>query len=340
MTSATGHGSAPSYARPALGAVLVTGAQGFVGSWLVDRLVTDGEAVVVPRRPAPPLSRFAEARLDRRTTAVDVDAEDAGSILRVLREHDVELVFHLAARTAPTVVPAPPGELLEGNLRATEGMLEALRLAAERGEPVRAVIASSSLAYGRPARQPVIEDEPLRAERPYPVSKAACDSIARSYADTFELPLAVTRISNLFGGGDPHGARLVPSVIAALLAGERPVIRSDGTPEREYLFVLDAVSAYLAVAASLAERGAHGRAWNVGSGTPTSVVALVDRTIAVAGADVEPEVLGAPRAGAAADRLCLDSSAIRDELGWSPAWDLEEGLSETWRWYASAAGRA
>lgn len=309
-----------------------------MGSWLVDRLVEDGETVVVPRRPAAQLSRFAEAGLERRTTAVEVDSRDAGSVLRVFREHDVELVFHLAARTAPTVVPATPGELLEDNLRATEGMLEALRIAAEDGAPVRAVIASSSLAYGRPRREPVPEDEPLRAEHAYPVSKAACDSIARSYSSTFGIPLAVTRISNLYGGGDPHLRRLVPSVVAALQAGDRPVIRSDGTPEREYLFVRDAVSAYVAVAGSLASPGNEGRAWNVGSGTPTSVLGLVERTIAAARSDVAPEVLGKPRPGER-DRLCLDSSAIRDELGWAPEWDLDAGLSETWRWYASAAAR-
>jgi CDP-glucose 4,6-dehydratase len=325
---------------PPLDGVLVTGAQGFVGSWLVDRLVEDGASVVVPRRAAAAGSRFAEAGLERRTTAVAVDLEEPVSVLRTLDEHGVGLVFHLAARTAPTVVPARPGELLDSNLRSTAGVLDALRLAKERGAPVRAVLASSSLAYGRPERQPVPEDEPLRALPPYPVSKAACDAIARSYATTFGLPLALTRISNLYGGGDPHSARLVPSAIAAIRAGERPVIRSDGTPEREYLFVRDAVSAYLAVARSLDDPARAGRAWNVGSGTPVSVRTLVERTIAAAGAELEPDVRGAPRANGGADRLALDSSAIRDELGWSAEWDLDAGLSETWRWYASAAGRA
>ena len=321
-------------------AVLVTGAQGFVGSWLVEGLLDDGATVVIPDRAAREPSHFAEAGLAQRTTSVAIDLADADSVLRVLDEFGVGLVLHLAARTAPTVVPARPGDVLEQNLLTTAGVLEALRLATDRGTPVRAVIASSSLAYGRPEWQPVRADEPLRALRAYPVSKAAGDTITRSYAATFGLPLAVTRLANLYGGGDRHPARIVPSTIAALLRDERPVIHSDGTPEREYLFVRDAVSAYLAVARSLADPAMWGRAWNVGSGAPTSVLELVHRTIEAAGAGVEPDVRGAPGAGGEIDRLCLDSTPIRAELGWAPAWDLDAGLSETWRWYARAAARA
>ena len=110
---------------------------------------------------------------------------------------------------------------------------------------------------------------------PYDVSKAATDMIARSYAATYDMPVAVTRLANVYGPGDVNWARVIPDTARALVRGERPVIRSDGTPERDYLYVEDAADAYLAVADSLDDPAYHGRAWNAGSGKPLSVLEVV-----------------------------------------------------------------
>lgn len=312
--------------------VLVTGGQGFVGGWLVERLLEAGARVVVPERAPRELSHFRAAGLGDRCRTAPLDLGDAEELLGTLDAHEVELIFHLAGRTHPTG-SLPASALVETNLVISATVLEACRLADERGAPIRAVLASSSLAYGRPGAVPVDESAALRPLRPYAASKASIDMIARSYATTFGLRVAVTRLANVYGGGDPNAARLIPGAAAAIAAGERPVIRSDGTPEREYLFVRDAAEAYLAVAESLRDPTRAGRAWNVGTGRPVSVLELVRRLIAVSGRDLEPYVREAPPAGGEVDRLCLDSGAIREELGWAPAWDLDRGLDETWRWY-------
>jgi CDP-glucose 4,6-dehydratase len=204
------------------------------------------------------------------------------------------------------------------------------------GEEIeRVVVASSVLAYGG-AEPPWAEDDPLEPAAPYAVSKAASDLIARSYARSFDLPIAVTRMANVYGGGDLEFSRLIPDACHALVAGERPVLRSDGTPVREFVYVEDAVEGYLSVAGSLGDPGQRGRAWNVGGGEAASVRDVVERLIRVSGSDAEPDVRGEP--AEQPDRQELDSSAIRRELGWSPAWDLERGLAATYAWYEAHLG--
>jgi len=204
-------------------------------------------------------------------------------------------------------------------------VLEACRAAREVGEEIeRIVVSSSARAYGQSRAEPYHEAEAVAPTHPYAVSKATADLISRSYAVTHGLPVAVTRIVNVYGGGDLAFSRLVPGACQALVNGDRPVLRSDGTPERELLYVEDAVSAYLAVAD-------HPGVWNVGPGEPVPVIEVVRRLIATAGLDLEPDVQGEP--AARPDRQALDSSAIRTELGWEPQWDLDRGLAATYEWY-------
>jgi CDP-glucose 4,6-dehydratase len=197
------------------------------------------------------------------------------------------------------------------------------------------VVASSDKAYGAHTELPYREDSALLASFPYDVSKAAQDMIARSYAVTYGMPIAVTRLANVFGPGDVNWARVIPDTARSLVRGERPVIRSDGTPERDYIYVEDAALAYLAVIDSLADPAHHGRVWNAGSGQPRSVLDVVRVLIKVSGRDVEPEVKGEGLSGEL-DRQFLDSTAIREELGWRPTWDFERGLASAYDWYRRA----
>jgi CDP-glucose 4,6-dehydratase len=221
----------------------------------------------------------------------------------------------------------------ETNIRGTYLLLEAVR---EHVPGTRVVVASSDKAYGSHDELPYREDFALQPSYPYDVSKAATDLIARSYAATFGMPVAVTRLANVYGPGDVNWARLVPDTARALARGERPVVRSDGSPERDYLYVEDAVQAYLAVAASLEDPANNGRAWNAGSGEPRSVLEVVKLLIEISGRDLEPDIQGTGVPHGEIDRQYLDSSAIRAELGWSPRWDLERGLRTTWDWYEQA----
>ena len=320
--------------------VLVTGAQGFIGSWLVSRLLDDGARVVALRRDVPAESRFGIEGLGERCDVVLGDLVDYDSAVRVLNEYEVRAVFHLGAQTIVGTANRSPFSTYETNIRGTYTLLEACRAVGVVGQGLeRIVVASSDKAYGSHAELPYDESFALQPRYPYDVSKAATDMISRSYATTYGLPVAVSRLANVYGGGDFNFSRIVPDTARSLLRGERPVIRSDGTPERDYIYAADAVDAYLAIAASLDDPAMHGRAWNAGAGRPHPVREIVERLIAVSGRDVEPDVQGEGTPHGEIDRQFLDSTRIRDELGWEPRHSLDEGLRETWAWYERHLGR-
>jgi CDP-glucose 4,6-dehydratase len=272
-------------------------------------------------------SRFDAEGLRDRCTLVE---GDLSSLAQVLAAHRPRTVFHLAAQTQVGEANRAPLSTWETNIRGTYMLLEAVR---EHDLTTRVVVASSDKAYGTHRELPYREEFALQAAYPYDVSKAATDMIARSYAVTYRMPVAVTRLANVYGPGDVNWARLIPDTARALVRGERPVVRSDGTPERDYLYVEDAAEAYLAVAASLDDPSNHGRPWNAGSGEPVSVLEVVRRLIAVSGRDTEPDIRGSGVPHAEIHRQYLDSTAIREELGWEPNWDLDRGLRAAWEWY-------
>jgi CDP-glucose 4,6-dehydratase len=298
----------------------------------VERLLARGDDVAVLSRSDLAGSRFDTEGLRERCTLVEGDLTDLGRSLAGIRP---DTVFHLAAQTQVGEAYRAPLTTWETNVRGTYLLMEAVRA---HGAATRVVVASSDKAYGSHDRLPYREDFALQPSYPYDVSKAATDMIARSYASTYEMPVAVTRLANVYGPGDVNWSRLVPETARALVRGERPVIRSDGTPERDYIYVEDAADAYLAVAASLEDRANWGRAWNAGAGEPHSVLEVVSRLIEISGRDLEPDVQGTGVPPAEIDRQFLDSTAIREELGWSPRWDLDSGLRAAWAWYSRVLG--
>lgn len=328
-----------SAARFADRTVLVTGAQGFIGSWLTERLLDAGAEVVAVRRDVEPQARFRTDGIEERCVIAQADVTDYEAVVRVLNEHGVSAVFHLAAQAIVGIANRSPLSTFETNVRGTYVLLEACRAVGVLGGEAIAeiVVASSDKAYGEHDELPYREDFALQPRYPYDTSKACTDLIARSYAATYDLPVAVTRLANVYGGGDVNWSRIVPDTARALANGDVPVIRSDGTPERDYLYVEDAVDAYLAVAVSLERPELRGRAWNAGAGAPVAVRDLVERLTAAAGSTAEPEIQGEGTPHGEIDRQYLDSTAIREELGWTPGHDLAAGLAATWPWYRDRA---
>lgn len=314
---------------------LVTGAHGFVASHLVAALLERGEEVRVLDRPDPRIADVGGPRLsglDLLELRGDVelaegDLRDADSVAVAVNGCDA--VFHLAAQTIVGVARESPLETLEVNVRGAWNVFEACR---ER-EVSRAVFASSDKAYGASPELPYREDFPLRAAYPYDASKAAADIIARSYANAYGLPLAVTRFANIYGGGDLNFSRLIPETTIAVLDARPPVIRSDGSPERDFLHVDDAVAAYLAIEAALGQGEARGEAFNAGGERPHAVREVVDLIAAAAGTGIEPEYLGSGTPDGEIDRQYVDSSKLRDLTGWSPQVELADGLQRTLEWY-------
>lgn len=315
-------------------AALVTGASGFVGSHLARRLTDSGWPVVAIERDEPRLSGLDTQAIRDRISIVRGDVCDLQLVSRVLGEYSVTRVFHLAAQALVGVANRSPLPTFEANVAGTWTVLEACRLA---GAIEAVVVASSDKAYGGQESLPYREDEtPLAPKYPYDVSKACADLIARCYAETFGMPVVVTRCANIYGPGDHNVSRLVPEVCLAVARGTAPVVRSDGSPERDYLYIDDAVRAYLLLGDHARDDGVRGEAFNVGNGRPVSVIELVRTALAVGGhAGIEPRVLGT--ATHEIDRQYLDPSRIRDRLGFLPEWTLEAGLAETIRWYRTNA---
>jgi CDP-glucose 4,6-dehydratase len=291
--------------------------------------------VVALRRDFDPQARFRTDGIEERCVLALADLTDHDALVRVLNEHEVDEVFHLGAQTIVGLANRAPLGTWDSNVRGTYTLLEACR---SLGTVERVVVASSDKAYGDHDELPYREDFALQPRYPYDVSKACADLIARAYATTHDLPVAVTRLANIYGPGDLNWSRIVPDAARALARGERPVIRSDGTPERDYIYVEDAVDAYLAVAASLDRPELRGRAWNAGWGRPIAVIELVRTLIRVSGRQVEPDVRGEGKPHGEIDCQYLDSTAIHEQLGWEPRWDLERGLAATWAWYERRCG--
>jgi len=308
---------------------LVTGARGFAGGWLAGILLEEGAEVVGFDRGRGALSGLALHGIEDEVAEVEGDLGDRELIARALTRHRIDTVFHLAAQTLVGIASESPLETFESNIEGTWNLLQACREAGIE----RVVVASSDKAYGPKRELPYREDSGLDAIYPYDVSKAAADLIARSYWHSFGLPVAVTRFANLYGGGDLNFSRLIPEAVSAVIDGRRPVLRSDGSPERDFIYVEDAARAYLAVAAALDAGTARGEAFNAGSERPYRVAEVVELICQLSGAEVEAEIRGEGTPAGEIDRQYLDSSKIAELCGWRPEVDLREGLSRTLDWY-------
>lgn len=311
-------------------AVLITGANGFLGAWLCRALLDAGARVIALVRDEPRPGTLELMGLAERVTRVRGAVEDDASCERALAEYAPSVVMHLAAQTLVGVAQRSPAATFEANIRGTWMLLEACRRHARGLAAV--VVASSDKAYGSHDRLPYREDFCLQPRFPYDVSKACADLIARGYFHGYGLPVAVTRCANLYGGGDLNWSRIVPGTIRAALQGERPVVRSDGSPVRDYLYIEDAVRGYLLLAESLGAGRHRGDAFNLGTDQPLAVLDLVHAILGACGrGDLEPDIQGT--ATGEIDRQFLDPTLAAAELGWRAETRLEVGLARTVAWY-------
>lgn len=316
--------------------VFVTGAYGLLGSRLVKRLVDEGARTTVLKRDAVGASALVLEGTEERVSVVHGDVCDGPLMERALGEYEIDTVFHLAAQTIVGIANRAPLSTFETNIRGTWTLLEACR----RLNVASVVVAASDKAYGIHEQLPYREALPLQPVYPYDVSKAATDMIARSYWHTFGLPVAVTRFANLYGGGDLNPSRLVPEAALAALAGRRPVIRSDGTLERDFLYIDDAVEAYLAIWGLLQDGRGRGEAFNAGGDAPHSVLEVVELVCRVAGTGAQPDVRGTGTPSGEITRQWVDSTKLRTASGWAPQVSLEDGLRQTVEWFATYRERA
>jgi CDP-glucose 4,6-dehydratase len=309
--------------------VLVTGATGLVGSWLVRRLLSSGASIVCLVRDWVPQSDLVRSGLLERVVSVRGDVRDQAALERTLGEYEIDTVIHLAAQTIVGIANRNPLSTFESNVQGTWVLLEACR----RAPSVKQiVVASSDKAYGDHEKLPYAEDAPLQGRHPYDVSKSCADLIAQSYAHTYRLPIAITRCGNFYGGGDLNWNRIVPGTIRSLYRGEAPIIRSNGQFIRDYFYVEDGAAAYMLLAEKLAESTElYGQAFNFSNEIQITVCDLVRRLTNILGASHVPVVLN--QASNEIPHQYLDASKARKMLDWSPLFTLEQGLQLTVAWY-------
>jgi len=310
--------------------VFITGATGFVGFWLTQKLLEEEAMVVALVRDHDPQAELYRSGLIDRVSVVSGSLESYDTLERALCEYEIDTVFHLAAQTIVGTAKKAPLITFEANIRGTYNLLEACRRQATSVE--RIVIASSDKAYGTSTILPYTETMPLVGKFPYDVSKSCCDLIAQSYFHTYDLPVTIARCGNIFGGGDLNWSRIIPGTIRSLLRNERPTLRSDGTFVRDYIYVEDAVNAYLLLAEYAPEMGVRGEGFNFAPSMPHTAMQIVLTLQKILGyMHIEPLVLNQAQAEIKAQFLTSQKAKMR--LGWSSQFDLEKGLEETIEWY-------
>ena len=308
---------------------LVSGASGFLGSYLVEKLVNKQANVIAIVRDQVPNSRLYHEKINQNITIVRGDITNYFFIERILNEYEISSVFHLAAQTIVPIANRSPISTFESNIKGTWNILEACR----NSELVKEIIvASSDKAYGSKDQLPYFETDSLNAKHPYDLSKTFTDLLAQSYFVTYGLATGITRCGNLYGGGDLNFNRIVPQTIRSILFDQNPVIRSDGTFTRDYFYVEDAANSYITLAEQLIKKKLQGEAFNFGTGNPISVLQLVDKIIKISKkTNLKPEIKNTAK-GEIKDQY-LSCKKAEETLAWKPAHNLEEGLSKTYQWY-------
>lgn len=310
--------------------VLVTGATGLIGAHLSARLLDAGAEVAALVKDADLRSDLYRSRRIERVAVFNGALEDFRALELALSQHEASVVFHLGAQTIVGAARRSPLATFEANIRGTYNLLDACR---EHRDMVEAVIvASSDKAYGEQQDLPYREEMSLSGRFPYEVSKSCTDLLARSYHESYRLPVAVARCGNVYGGNDLNFSRIIPGTIRSLIKGEPPVIRSDGTYLRDYIYVRDVAGAYCLLAENINSPSVRGEAFNFSSESPCSVLEVVEAIQETMGIRHPAPVVLDSASGEIRNQY-LDASKARRVLGWESRYTLEEGLAETVDWY-------
>ena len=308
--------------------VFVTGGTGFLGSYLVKKLVNYGANVTILVRDYIPQSNIYSGEEYKKVNSVHGILEDYLLIERILGEYEIDTVFHLAAQAIVGVANRNPLGTFISNIQGTWNILEAARKS-----PLikQVIVASSDKAYGDQEKLPYDENMPLQGKHPYDVSKSCADLIAQTYYETYKLPVCITRCGNLYGGGDLNFNRIIPQSIQSILNKEAPIIRSDGSFIRDYFYIEDAVDAYINLAEKVVELNLGGQAFNFSNEIQLTVLELVNKVLKIMGSDIKPIILN--QGNNEIIHQYLSAKKARTVLGWSPNYTIDQGLSKTIEWY-------
>ncbi len=306
--------------------VLVTGAGGFKGSHMVEKLIEANARVVSLIRDYDPQSYFEVKNLGKKSIVVIGDLKDKRKISDILSKYEIQTIFHFGAQPIVTTALINPIETLESNIMGTVNVLESARHCPVVSE---IVVVSSDKAYGPSKILPYTEEERLHGKAPYDVSKSCADLIAQMYSKVYDMPITIARCANVFGPGDMHINRIIPGAIVSILKKEPLKIRSNGKLIREYIYVRDTIDAYITLAENIDKT--KGEAFNIASNNILSVTEIVKNISNILGEKVEMQILNQARTEI--PEQYLDGSKMKKILGWEAKTNFEEAVKETYDWY-------
>jgi len=305
--------------------ILVTGATGFIGSWLTERLTKQTNFVTILVRPNSP-RRFCIKSFEDKLDIVYGDIRDRDVVEQIVKNKDV--IFHLAAVTQVVSSLKDPEETFSVNVHGTINVLEAMR---RNNQEQALVYASTDKVYGDPITLPITEEHPLIGKSPYDASKIAAERAAYAYFKTYGLSILISRSSNVYGGRDMNFLRAIPDFVSSAILGKKITVRGSGKHVRDYMFVDDAVEAFLKMATNITTF--KGEVFNFGTGKATNVAELailISRLAGNTGYDIlERETPGE------IDAQYVDWTKAKEKLGWQPKVELNEGLRRTLDWYSA-----
>jgi len=307
--------------------VLITGADGFMGSHLTERLL-DLKAKVTVLVRGTSISgthQYQFKHIDQLVSQLDgIIAADIGSgdSIGLIKKNNPEVIFHLAAVAYVPYSFAHPREVHQTNVIGTLNVLDAAR---DLIDLERLVITSSSEVYGTAILQSIDEIHPMNATSPYAASKVAADRYAHSYWETYKLPISIIRPFNYYG--PRHTYDVIPKFINMVLKGESPTIYGEGNQSRDMTYVDDMVEAFLIMGS---HEHAVGEAVNFGTGQDITIKDIAHKIISITGVDLEPVYV--EKRSAEVQRLCCDYKKASKLFGWKPLVSIDEGLRKNIDW--------
>jgi CDP-glucose 4,6-dehydratase len=294
--------------------VLITGIQGFVGSHLAKALEKKGAVVWG-------LSRTVEKENILKANIIEYSRID-----QIIKEKNIAICFHLAAESIVESGQEDPYQTLKINTLGTLNILECAR----KNNIEKVIIASTSHVYGDNPL-PFKEEYTPRPTRPYETSKTCLDLIAQSYIETFDLPVLISRFCNIYGPGDKNYNRLIPKTIKSVLNDERPVMWG-GKSLRDYLYIDDAIAAYLRLATVSVPEVGKNRIFNFGTGEHFTVEEVIKMIIKTSGKNITIKRIPGGRSNEIIKQY-VSSEKSKKLLKWTPKVSFVEGLAKTIPWY-------
>lgn len=294
--------------------ILITGISGFVGSHLARKLNILGAEV------------FGISRSHKGSNIFNGDITDRNFVEKIINKNNITMCFHLAAESLVESGQKDPYATFSTNIMGTLSILELSRIY----NLDRIIIASTSHVYGD-NKLPFKEDYFPRPSRPYETSKTCVDLIAQSYADTFGLPVLIPRFTNIYGPADYNYHRLIPKTIKRVLAGESPTMWG-GTAIRDFIYIDDAIDAYIKMATVSVTSIEKNRIYNFGTGKQYSVRDVIQTIITQSGSNVTVTKIADAREDEIKAQYVSTAKAKRI-LNWKPKVSFDNGIKKTIDWY-------